>query len=164
MTLTTGPFLWDEEERAVREILNALPMADILKVSEEEMLPLTGESDLRRGARKLREQGPGLVLVSRGEFGSFYCAECGTGQMRPSKLTWWIPRVRATLFLSSPLPPEGPGCTGYRPAGQRRSLTIYSILQTRQGAYSHEARGDPSMPTLEEIAACRKNIPRSTCE
>ena len=31
------------------------------------------------------------------------------------------------------------------------------LTATKRGAI-------PSMPTLEEIAACRKNIPRSTCE
>ena len=75
------PFLWDTEERAVQEMLWALPMTDILKVSEEEMQLLTGESRLEAGARKLMEQGPRIVLVSRGEYGSFYCAACGTGQV-----------------------------------------------------------------------------------
>ncbi|MEG1754470.1 MAG: carbohydrate kinase, partial [Christensenella sp.] len=73
------PFLWESEARAISEMLNALPTADILKVSEEEMLLLTGTADLEEGARMLRAGGPRLVLVSRGEFGSFYCAECGTG-------------------------------------------------------------------------------------
>lgn len=159
------PFLWDEEERAVREILNALPMADILKVSEEEMLLLTGESDLETGARKLREQRPGLVLVSRGEFGSFYCAECGTGQMPAFKVDVVDTTGAGDAFL---------GAVHYRLRDRdvqdidrltKEELDDILDFANAAGGLTATKRGAiPSMPTLEEIAACRKNIPRSTCE
>lgn len=73
------PPLWPDERTAVAAMAACLPDADLVKVSEEEMALLTGETDLARGSLRLAERGPGLVLVSRGEAGSYYRrgADCG---------------------------------------------------------------------------------------
>ncbi|MBQ6456932.1 MAG: carbohydrate kinase [Mogibacterium sp.] len=63
--------LWDSEERAVEMMKSLLPLADILKVSDEEMLLLTGTEDFEEGSRILSEQGPSLVLVTLGAKGVF---------------------------------------------------------------------------------------------
>ena len=59
------PFLWDSAERAREALLAALPLADIVKVSEEEMELLTGEVP--------------LVLVTLGPRGAYYRAAAGRG-------------------------------------------------------------------------------------
>ena len=46
--------LWDSEERAVEMMKSLLPLADILKVSDEEMLLLTGTEDFEEGSRILK--------------------------------------------------------------------------------------------------------------
>ena len=53
------PFLWPSVEAARRALCAALELTDILKVSEEEMCLLTGESTLPGGAEKLQAMGPG---------------------------------------------------------------------------------------------------------
>ena len=58
------PFLWDSAERAREALLAALPLADIVKVSEEEMELLTGEVQLAAGADALASRGAALVLVT----------------------------------------------------------------------------------------------------
>ena len=63
--------LWDSEERAVEMMKSLLPLADILKVSDEEMLLLTGTEDFEEGSRILSDQGPSLVLVTLGAKGVF---------------------------------------------------------------------------------------------
>ena len=63
--------LWDSEERAVEMMKSLLPLADILKVSDEEMLLLTGTEDFEEGSRILSDQGPALVLVTLGAKGVF---------------------------------------------------------------------------------------------
>lgn len=60
------PFLWDSAERAREALLAALPLADIVKVSEEEMELLTGEVQLEAGADALASRGAALVLVTLG--------------------------------------------------------------------------------------------------
>ena len=63
--------LWDSEERAIEMMKVLLPYADILKVSDEEMVMLTGSDDFEEGSRILAEFGPGLVLVTLGADGVF---------------------------------------------------------------------------------------------
>lgn len=59
--------LWSDREKAVNEISRAITMVDILKVSEEEMYLVTGETNLEIGSKKLLNMGASLVLVSLGE-------------------------------------------------------------------------------------------------
>lgn len=63
--------LWDSEEHAVEMMKALLPLADILKVSDEEMVMLTGTSDVAEGSRILEEYGIRLVLVTLGADGVF---------------------------------------------------------------------------------------------
>lgn len=63
--------LWDSEERAIEMMKKLLPLADILKVSDEEMLMLTGTEDFEEGSLILSEYGPQLVLVTLGSQGVF---------------------------------------------------------------------------------------------
>ena len=48
--------LWDSAAHARDCILRAMPYADIVKVSEEELVFLTGENDLEKAAAALRNQ------------------------------------------------------------------------------------------------------------
>ena len=64
--------LWPEEATAVRQMLQPLPLVDILKVSDEELPLLTGLSDPDRGSARLAEKGIRLVLVTLGAEGAFY--------------------------------------------------------------------------------------------
>ena len=63
--------LWDTEENAVTMMKKLLPLADILKVSDEEMLMLTGTEDFEEGSLVLSGYGPRLVLVTLGSQGVF---------------------------------------------------------------------------------------------
>ena len=76
------PFLWDSAERAREALLAALPLADIVKVSEEEMELLTGEVQLAAGADALASRGAALVLVTLGPRGAYYRAAAGRGLLR----------------------------------------------------------------------------------
>jgi fructokinase len=63
--------LWDSEERAIEEMKKLLPDADILKVSDEELVMLTGTSDLEAGSKALADYGVKLVMVTLGGDGVF---------------------------------------------------------------------------------------------
>lgn len=63
--------LWDSEDHAIEMMKVLLPLADILKVSDEEMLMLTGTEDFEEGSQILSEYGPALVLVTLGSQGVF---------------------------------------------------------------------------------------------
>ena len=63
--------LWDSAEQAVGMMKELLSSCDILKVSDDEMVMLTGSDDPAEGSRILAEMGPSLVLVTLGEKGVF---------------------------------------------------------------------------------------------
>jgi len=64
--------LWENLEIAKRVITSMLQYTDILKVSEEELLFLTGETDINKGCKILKEQGIKLIFVTLGEKGATY--------------------------------------------------------------------------------------------
>lgn len=61
--------LWPTLQEARSAMLSVLPLAHLLKVSEEESCFLTGATDPVAGAFELAEQGPRLVCVTRGADG-----------------------------------------------------------------------------------------------
>lgn len=64
--------LWNSEEEAIRQMKTGLGFADIVKLSEEELTLLTGETDLHAGARAIQKYGVSLVLVTLGKKGAYY--------------------------------------------------------------------------------------------
>ena len=64
--------LWPDEDAAIRQMLEPLPLVDILKVSDEELALLTGLTDPAEGSARLAALGPRLVLVTLGADGAFY--------------------------------------------------------------------------------------------
>ncbi len=73
--------LWPDEQTAIKNMLEPLPLADILKVSDEELPLLTGLSDPDRGSARLAERGVRLVLVTLGPDGAFYRFDGRTGHV-----------------------------------------------------------------------------------
>lgn len=66
------PLLWHDEVTAKREMQDAMQLANLVKVSEEEMCLLTGKTDLEAGAAELEAMGPAVVLVTLGPDGAYF--------------------------------------------------------------------------------------------
>jgi fructokinase len=66
------PSLWKDLEDARREIVNGLEVADIVKLTEEELNFVTGIDQLRRGTDSLMKYGPRVVIVTRGGDSGFF--------------------------------------------------------------------------------------------
>ncbi len=73
------PPLWDSEAHAISEMKLGLPYADVLKVSDEEALLLTGEAELEVAAKALATFGVKLVCITLGEAGSYFYHPLGSG-------------------------------------------------------------------------------------
>lgn len=73
------PALWKNREEAVEAMRSGLAFADIVKVSDEEVELLTGQTDFAAGAQALVDGGAKLALVTAGERGCWYAAACGAG-------------------------------------------------------------------------------------
>ncbi len=73
--------LWEGDLKAAREIsFQGMEYADIIKLSGEELLFLTGCSAIRDGARRVLSRTPArLVLVTKGALGCEYYTRSGSG-------------------------------------------------------------------------------------
>lgn len=74
--------LWDDLKTAKEVITNMLPFADILKISEEELLFLTEETNLLSGCKKLQKLGITLIFTTLGKKGSMFLYKDLTGSDR----------------------------------------------------------------------------------
>ena len=64
--------LWESPDEVKRVNLEAIPLADIVKISEEEIEFLTGDPDYKRAARAMKEKyGLSAILVTLGAKGCF---------------------------------------------------------------------------------------------
>lgn len=67
------PGLWPSREEAISRMRGALECADIVKLSEEEALMLSGREDAEDAARALSLRGNGMFAVTLGEKGALVC-------------------------------------------------------------------------------------------
>ncbi len=58
------PPLWDDMEEAREQIAWGLARCDVLKIADNELEFMTGETDIRRGAAILRERYPNIQLLN----------------------------------------------------------------------------------------------------
>ena len=66
------PSLWRDRAAGLETMRASLPYADILKVSDEEAILLTGESDWKIAASQLASLGPQAVFITLGPDGCYY--------------------------------------------------------------------------------------------
>jgi fructokinase len=146
------PSLWRDEEHALEVIHVGLSLADVVKVSEEELVFLTDEQDLEMAARHLVEQfGITLLLVTAGGGGSFY-------QMKD----WW---GKVESFAVQTVDTTGAGDAFFgallyeildlgKPLQAWKEKDLQEVLRfaNAAGALATTRKGAiPSLGTLEEI-------------
>ena len=147
--------LWSSEKEAKRVILSAVPLADLLKVSFEEMVLLTGESDLIKGADALLELGPAVVLVTLGSKGAF----CRTHKAQVSVPAYDVPTVDTTgagdAFLGALLwSLEGKNRNAVSSMGNEEWAKALAFASAA-GSLTTIAKGAiPAMPDLSRIENC----------
>jgi len=143
--------LWENEMVAHAGILLGLPSADILKVSEEELEFITGQTDLEVGMHALRVQGIPVVVVTLGERGCAYFWGDYTGHV-PGKPATPVDTTGAgdafvagllTRLVACDLPPTGLSHDEIRGILDFANVVAARVV-TRRGAI-------PAMPTMEEI-------------
>ena len=92
------PPLWDDLEEARAQIDWGLAQCDVLKIADNELLFMTGQSDFEKGAAILQKQYPNIRLmnVTAGAQGSYsFCGACNPYQ--------------PAAPMAAAMPPTGPG-------------------------------------------------------
>jgi fructokinase len=75
------PLLWPSEGTAVKQMLAGIKLANVVKVSVEESLLLTGIADPAAAAQQLLNLGPAVVVVTLGKCGAMAATSEGTVQV-----------------------------------------------------------------------------------
>lgn len=160
--------LWPDEGEAKEWILRAAPYTDILKVSQEELAFLTGETEPERGARLLAERfGCRVVLATLGPEGCYAYAGGGRGLPGVSVRVGGFPAKTIDTtgagdaftggFLSRLLRRDGDAGVYVKDgaalqADVRFANAVGSLTTTKKG-------GIPALPTLAETEAYLRSLP-----
>lgn len=154
------PPLWERAEDAIQQMRLSVKLADLVKVSEEEMQLITGESDLARGSRALLEMGPSLVLISLGSKGAYYCNAVCAGHLPTYKVTTIDTNGAGDAFMGAvhfQLKGKTAAALKALPESELAEIVRFanaagSLTTTKNGAI-------PAMPTREEILHCISTVP-----
>ncbi|MDR2499532.1 MAG: carbohydrate kinase [Treponema sp.] len=151
------PLLWESEGAAKTEISGLLDKTDILKVSEEEMALLAGETDLERGAALLAEKGPAIVLVSLGAHGAYYRCAAGSGLLPAYEVQTIDTTGAGDAFLGAALFRLRDKSRGELKAISLEELADIVDFANAAGSLTTGKRGAiPALPSMAEIENCRK--------
>lgn len=148
------PGLWESQQIAREQMLRCVAMADILKVSEEEMELLTGETDPQLGSDRLLAIGPRAVFVTLGAKGAYYRNRAGHGAVPTYPVKVVDTTGAGDTFMGSVLWQLMTHSLDEIATMDLRETVSFanaagSLTTTRSGAI-------PAMPTYEEICQCRQ--------
>ena len=154
------PLLWENRDEAVRWMGEGLRLADIVKMSEEELFLLTGSKDPEEGTKYLAEEGKVLVLVSLGPKGAFY---------RKGELCGLLPTYDVKTIDTNGAGDSFFGAILCRLAKiglssfsglDRQALEEILSYGNAAGSLTTTRKGSiPALPTEEEIQRCRREVP-----
>ena len=151
--------LWPDEAEAVLRMKEPLHMVDILKISDEELVLLTGTDDPEEGSGILSGYGIRLIMITLGSEGVYYCL-CGDGVLRGK-----VPGERVTVcdtngagdtFLGAMLTKisgrHGGGAADCLSGLGEEELRAFLAFANRAAAKTCSRAGAiPAMPTLAEL-------------
>lgn len=152
------PFLWKDEKEAVALMKENLSLCNIVKISDEELLLLTGQADVEAGSEKLLEMGVSLVLVTLGKLGCYYRFQNGAGRLDTYDTKVVDTTGCGDTFLGAVLTHVSRfGAISDISQDEMESILDYanaagSLCATKRGGMS-------AMPTPDEVARCIKDVP-----
>ena len=141
--------LWPSEEEAVREMKNALPLCDILKISDEELPLLTGTTDPAAGSEILARLGIRLIFITLGANGAFFRLGEETGSVPGIKVKVGDTNGAGDTFFGAALSQLVKENLNTLTLPRLAEIAAFankaaSITTSRHGAI-------PAMPRLEEL-------------
>ncbi len=147
--------LWKSEQEAKEQMRLALALADIVKLSEEELKLLTGEQDLNQGARKIQAMGSHLIMITLGAKGAFYLL----GKLHGILPTFDVETIDTNgagdTFLGAVLfRLKGKSLQDIEKLSKEELADIISFANAAGSLTTMKSGAIPAMPTLKEVEHC----------
>ncbi|MGN0478406.1 MAG: carbohydrate kinase [Hominenteromicrobium sp.] len=151
--------LWPDAETGIQAMKCLLPLADVVKASDEELEMLTGCGEIEDGAKQLFTLGVQVVVVTRGPKGCVVCTKEGT-----LSLPTYDTKVVDTTGSGDSF--FGAFLTKLMETG--RPVAAITLEELREAADFANASGSvcamkkgaiPALPDRDAIEACRKTVP-----
>ncbi|TLS36939.1 aminoimidazole riboside kinase [Pseudalkalibacillus caeni] len=143
--------LWNSKEQARETIVSMLGLADLLKISEEELEFITGEKDIEKGIEKLKTYEIPIILVTFGAEGSYVSTSEGIEHVPAMKIKAVDTTGAGDAFVSGILF----SLNNYD--GNIRSLSLEKAVQmvkfaSVSGALAASTKGAmTALPTRDEV-------------
>ena len=144
------PDLWSRDE-ARDQVQTALGSVDLVKVNEDELVLLTGSSDLEEGSQELLAHGVEVCVVTLGSEGSYFRVAQGSGTVAPFRVDTVDATGCGDAFVAGLLWQlvRGGDWRGQLQVARMREVLRYAnavgaLTSTRQGAI-------PALPTAEMV-------------
>jgi len=81
------PNLWDDRDRLIKTVLDFIPLADIIKLSESELSALTGNNDEKTAIKMLFSGFLKLIIVTKGHKGVSLYSNTAQVEVEAAKIT-----------------------------------------------------------------------------
>ncbi|WP_449538880.1 PfkB family carbohydrate kinase [Ferdinandcohnia sp. Marseille-Q9671] len=144
--------LWDSVDRAKEMIMKGLEYADIVKLSEEELLFITGTDDVEKGTEllQLQYQSP-LILVTLGPRGSFFRSTTSFGRVGGFPVNVVDTTGAGDAFVGGTLFKILEKNTKLDQLTKGDLVEVLTFANATGALATTNKGGIPSMPTLEQI-------------
>jgi fructokinase len=142
--------LWDDLNAFRDAVEPILDLSTVVKLSEDELMPMLGTADAGEAARMLLDRGVSLALVSMGAKGAFYATRTFQGSAPTCEIDEVVDATGAgDAFLAATLThlSENPGWPGEEASvheAVRRGTAAGALACRKLGAMG-------SLPTREEL-------------
>lgn len=141
--------LWRDEATAVAQMKAALPLCDILKISDEELPLLSGTTDPEKGSAILAQNGIRLIFITLGADGAFFRLGNQTGSVPGTKVKVGDTNGAGDTFFGAALSKLVGEDLNTLTLERLSEIAAFankaaSITTSRRGAI-------PAMPTLSEV-------------
>ncbi|WP_100372564.1 aminoimidazole riboside kinase [Bacillus sp. FJAT-45037] len=143
--------LWPSKEQAKETILSMLSTSDVVKISDEELTFLTGETSLEKGLEQLAVYNIPVLLVTYGSEGSYIHVDGKTVHVPARKVRTVDTTGAGDAFVSGILYQLSELETNYQEISLERWEEIVRFASV-SGSLAASTRGAmTALPTLEEV-------------
>ncbi len=153
------PALWKDQKEGVRFMQSLVSLADIMKVSDEELFLITGKSTLKDGAQALLKQGVSLVMATLGPkgcavFTRAFSFEAPTYNTQVKDTTG-----SGDSFFGSLLAKIAQSAQAPEDLTKDQLMEFADFANAAGAVCATKPGGIPALPDLKAIEACQKEIP-----